>query len=337
MISEIELINQKGMNDRWDDDTNIKEKDLVCQLEARERHEGVYWKQNSRVKWLQEGERNTKFFHNSVLQNRNKSRIHKLKKMAVRKVESRKKIEEVITQHFSDILTEDGGDRRRAINRITDMIPRTVTRENNEMLLKSVSMQEVEEVIHQMAIGKAPGPDGFTLNFFHHFWDLIKEEVLEIVEESRNKRGIFKDFNATFLTLIPKEVGVDSPDKFRPIALCNVIYKIISKVIANRLKPIVPSLISSKQSGFVEGRNIFHGVILVHEVLHSLKSTRRPSMMIKLDIAKAYDKLIWKYMDKILEAFGFYPQWVEWVMGLVTTPFFNILLNESPTKVFHPS
>ena len=105
-----------------------------------------------------------------------------------------------------------------------------------------------------MALGKARGPDGFTSIFFHYFWDLVNEEVLEIVEESRIKKGFLKAFNATFLTLIPGEVGVDSPDKFRPIALCNVIYKIISRVIANRLKPLLPKLISPEQSGFVEGR-----------------------------------------------------------------------------------
>ena len=94
-----------------------------------------------------------------------------------------------------------------------------------------------------MATGKAPGPDGFTSNFFHNFWDLVKEEVLEIVEESRNTTGVLKDFNTTFVTLVTKEVGVDIHDKFRPIAFCNVIYKIISKVIANHLKPLLPRLI----------------------------------------------------------------------------------------------
>ena len=83
-------------------------------------------------------------------------------------------------------------------------------------------------------------------NFFHFFWDLVKEDVLNIMGESRTKKGVLKAFNATFLTLIPKEVGVDTPDKFRPIALCNVIYKIISKFIANRLKPLLPMLISPK-------------------------------------------------------------------------------------------
>ena len=105
------------------------------------------------------------------------------------RVETWREIEEELSQHFSDILKEDGGDRSRAINMITDLIPRTVTKENNEIqLVKLVSMQEVEEVIHQMALGKAPGPDGFTSNFFHHFWDLVKEEFIEILEESRKKR-----------------------------------------------------------------------------------------------------------------------------------------------------
>ena len=117
-------------------------------------------------------------------------------------------------------------------------------------------MQEVEEVIHQMAPRKAPGPDDFTSNFFHHFWDLVKEEVLEIVEESIITRGVLKAFNATFITLVPKEVGADRTEKFKPISMCNVIYNIISKVLSNCLKPLLPSLISPEQSRFMEGSQI---------------------------------------------------------------------------------
>ena len=92
------------------------------------------------------------------------------------------------------------------------LVPRLVTGENNEMLIKPIGMQEVEEAVNQMALGKAPVPDGFTSNFFHFFWDLFKEDVLNIVEESRTKKGVLKAFNATFLTLIPKEVGADTRD-----------------------------------------------------------------------------------------------------------------------------
>ena len=97
--------------------------------------------------------------------------------------------------------------------------------------------------MQQMAQGKAPSPNGFTSNFFHHFWGMIKDEVWAIVEESRTSRGVLKAFNATFLALIPKSEGDDAPGKFRPITLCNVIYKIISKFIANRLKPLLLGII----------------------------------------------------------------------------------------------
>ena len=159
-------------------------------------------------------------------------------------------------------MTEDSSERSQDIAHINTLIPRVITREDNEMLVKPISMQEVEEAVSQMAQGKAPGPEGFTTNFFHFFWDMIKDEVLEIVEESRCKRGVLKAFNATFLMLIPKGEGADTPSKFRPITLCNVIYKIISKVIVNRLKPLLPTLISPKQSGFVEGRQILDEIIL---------------------------------------------------------------------------
>ena len=98
-----------------------------------------------------------------------------------------------------------------------------------------------------MKEGTSPGPDGFTVNFFHHFWEMIKIDVWNIVEQSRVSRHILLALNATFLTLIPKSEGVDSRNKLCPISLCNVIYKIITKVIANRLKPIFPSLISLEQ------------------------------------------------------------------------------------------
>ena len=126
----------------------------------------------------------------------------------------------------------------------------------------------------QMEKGTAPRPDDFTVDFYQFFWDIVKEEVWEIVEESRRTRRILKAFNATFLTLIPKEQGENTPEKFRPISLCNVILKIVTKVIVNRLKPLLPSLVSSKQTRFVEGCQILDGIILAHEIIHSLKRSQ---------------------------------------------------------------
>ena len=122
---------------------------------------------------------------------------------------------------------------------------------------------------------------------------------------------MLKYFNPTFLSLIPKSEGADVPSKFRPISLCNLIYKIIAKVIENRLKPLLSGLIGPEQSGFIEGRQILDGIITVQEASHSLKCTRSPSMLIKLDRAKPYDKLSWKYLERVLQAFGFCQEWVE--------------------------
>ena len=95
-------------------------------------------------------------------------------------MEIRREIEAELTQHFSEILSEDGGEKSCDIERISNLVPRAVTAENNEMMTKPIGLQDVEEAVNQMALGKSPRPDGFTTNFFHHFWDLVKEDVLDI-------------------------------------------------------------------------------------------------------------------------------------------------------------
>lgn len=121
---------------------------------------------------------------------------------------------------------------------------------------------EVEETIFQMEKGKALRANGFTIDFFQNCWDLVKEELWKVVEKSTRTKRVLKAFNATFLSLIPKEQGVDSPGKFLPISLSNVVLKIITKVMENRLKPILPELVSREQSGFVEGKQILDRIIL---------------------------------------------------------------------------
>ena len=110
--------------------------------------------------------------------------------------------------------------------------------------MKSITLKEVQEAVFQIKEGTFPGLDGFTVNFFHNFWEMVEMDVWWIVEKSRISGHILPTLNATYLTLIQKREGVDTPNKFRPISLCNVIYKIIAKVIENRLKPILPALIS---------------------------------------------------------------------------------------------
>lgn len=148
---------------------------------------------------------------------------------------------------------------------------------------------------------------------------------------------VLKAFKATFLSLIPKENGADTPGKFRPISLCNVVLKIITKVMAYRLKPLLPGLVSQEQSGFVEGRQILDGIILTQEMIHSLKQTKIPGMLIKVDLAKAYDKVSWRFLKVVLKAFGFQHDKIRWIGNLVSSAFFSILVNGAPTSTFQAS
>jgi exonuclease III len=317
----------------------LKDQELKVnqQLEDRKRQEEILWKQKSRIQWLKEGDRNTKFFHRATIQRRHSNKITHLITEEGETLQSHADLETHLVGYFQDLLTEPLPDRSEAINQITKCVPALVTQEQNEALLRPFTIEEVDQALLDTPKCKAPGPDGFTSDFFHYCWQMIRTEVWEILEDSRITGEVLRAFNATFLALIPKEGQANRPKQYRPIALCNVIYKLLTKVIARRLKPILPTIISPEQSGYVEGRQILDSIILAHEVIHSLQKTKTPGMLLKLDISKAFDKLSWEYMKAMLLAFGFDQNWVTWILRLTSSAFFSLLINGVPSKPFSPS
>ena len=253
------------------------------------------------------------------------------------KMETHEEIESTFVTHFKKVHQEPHINRSIAIEKITRNILKLIIEEHNQLLLRTVDLQEVEATVRQLKAGKAPGLDGFTSNFFHNFCDLIKMEVWQVVEESRSLRCMFPGMNATFIALIPNEAQPSTPDKYRPITICNIIYKIVSKIIASRLKLFLPLIISPEQFGYVEGRQIMDNIILTHEIIYSLKQFKKPGMLLKIDLSKAFDSLSWLYIKKTLTAFGFAPPSIRWVMSLLSSSFFSVLTNGIPSSHFQPS
>lgn len=141
------------------------------------------------------------------------------------------------------------------------------------------------------------------------------------------KKGCFvREINHTIFTLIPKKSDCDSMSDYRPISLCNILYKIIAKALATRLKKLLPKLISENQNGFTPGREIADSIILVVEVIHSLHKDKLSGMLLRLDVSKAYDRVVWDFLLHVLKRFGFPQKWLDCIKFCMSTMNFSISL-----------
>ena len=146
--------------------------------------------------------------------------------------------------------------------------------------------------------------------------------------------------NETHIRLIPKVPSPQQVTEYRPIALCNVYYKIISKILTKRLQPLLSNIVSENPSAFVPGRMISDNVLITHEVLHYLKNSdaeKRCAMAVKTDMSKAYDRLEWEFIRLVFQRLGFHPKWISWIIQCVSTVTYSFLINGSPKGRVIPS
>lgn len=206
--------------------------------------------------------------------------------------------------------------------------------EENAELMDEVSMDELKTTLHSFQKDKSPGPDGWTIELFLGFFDVMGEDLLKVVEESRRSGRIHAPINATFIALIPK---VDKPETFddiRPISLCNCLYKIISKVISCGLKVVLSEKISKEQFSFLQGRQFHEAIVVAQEALHSLKTKNLSGAVLKLDLSKAYDRVSSLYVRMLLIHLGFNVSFVIWVMECISTTSFAVLINGTASPFF---
>jgi hypothetical protein len=158
--------------------------------------------------------------------------------------------------------------------------------------------KEVLETLKDMKRNASPGPDGFNVEFYIATWEWIGEDVVQLVRNFFHTGIMPSHINDTHIALIPKKLVPLIPADYRPISLCNVIYKIIAKCIANRLKPHLPDYIHPTQQAFIEGRRISNNIIIAQEITHSfaLSSWKNNAFMQKIDLAKAFNRLEWNFI-----------------------------------------
>lgn len=187
-----------------------------------------------------------------------------------------------------------------------------------------------------MGSNKRFGPDGLTINFYKNYWGIIKEAVVKEIQNTFQSRTIKKAYNHTFLVLIPKTDCVAKADQFKPIALCNVFLKIVTKIVATRIRKHLDNLIHPCQSAFISHRAIQDNIIINHEVMHFLKGKKgsKGYMAIKIDLAKTYDRVERKMLIHMLFVLGFEKKFTDLIHSCISSPLFSILINGVPFGYF---
>lgn len=251
--------------------------------------EKSYWSKKCKEKWAKSGDKNTKFFHASVKANRSKMFIEKLSDQMGREQRNECSKGVIAVDYFSSLFSSTNPLDFHHI--FHDFQPR------------------VKDAVFSINPSKAPGADGMSSLFFQQFWDIVGEQVTAEICNFFRTGVLPSEWNYTQLCLIPKKVNSSLMSDLRPISLCSVLYKVIAKILSQRLKPILPLIVSPTQSAFVSERLIYDNIFMAHEVLHSLSTQPTLSsqfMAIKSDMSKAFDRVEWKFLKELLQALGFH-------------------------------
>ena len=197
--------------------------------------------------------------------------------------------------------------------------------------------EEVLATVSGLNDDKAPGPDGFPIAFWSFSWDFVKDEVMGFFKDFFQNDQFVKSLNATFLVLVPKGSTVEDLKDLRPISLVGSLYKILLKVLANRIKSVMRLIISQSQNAFVEGRQILDAALIANEAVDSILRRKEKGILCKLDIEKAYDHIRWDFILQTLERMGFGSKWIRWMNWCISTASFSVMVNGSPTGFFRSS
>ncbi|WVZ88110.1 hypothetical protein U9M48_034662 [Paspalum notatum var. saurae] len=324
--------------DRAQDFRELSEEELALRSALKQRCLGLsslertMARQRARVRQIAEGDANTRYFH---IVARGKKKHMLIPKLCVgdNVVTEHSSMEAAVFDHFKRIFG-DVVHRPHSLN--LESLGYSPAAQLSA-LDSPFTEEEVWSTIKEMPGDRAPGPDGFTGDFYKTAWSVIKFDVLSALAEfHRGNGGGFHNLNNGLIVLLPKSPDASKPSDFRPIALVHSFGKLVSKLLANRLAPLLPDLISRNQTAFVRGRALHDSYKFVQAAAVTFRRKRLPVAMLKIDISKAFDTLSWSFLLEVLQRLGFSRRCGNWISILLFTASSSILLNGRPgPKIVH--
>ena len=247
-------------------------------------------------------------------------------------IDEPQKVKEEVRDFFSQRFQEPDHSRPR----LDGINFQTISQHQNNILGLSFQEEEVRQAIWDYGSERCPGPDGFNFKFIKKFWHLFKPDILCFLDEF-HANGVFpRDCNASFLALIPKVLYPHTLNDYRPISLIGCMYKIVAKLLAKRVKVVMPFIINETQSAFIEGRHLLHSALIANEVIDEAKRSNKSCLVFKVDYEKAYDSVSWNFLMYMMWRMDFSPKWIKWIEECVKSASISVLVNGSPTAEFLP-
>ncbi|GJR88976.1 RNA-directed DNA polymerase, eukaryota [Tanacetum coccineum] len=285
--------------------------------------------QKAKIKWAIEGDENSKYYHGVLNKKRNQLAIRGIL-VEGRWIESPILVKDEFLSYFASRFNKPPDYRLH----IDLDFPNKLSLEQQMVLEIEVTREEIKKAVWDCGVDKSPGPDGFTFGFYRRYWTFLENDVVEAVLYFFNHGQFPKGSNSSFITLIPKTQEAKMMKDFRPITLIGSLYKIIAKILANRLVVVLEDLVSDVQSAFVAKRQILDGPFILNELFQWCKMKKKHTMIFKVDFEKAYDSVRWDYLDDVLKRFGFGEKWCGWIQNCLLSSKGSVIVNGSPTKEF---
>jgi hypothetical protein len=232
------------------------------------REEEIYWSQRAKSIDILEGDSNTRYFQLVANGKRRKTRIFRLEQEEGI-IEGEENLKKYITKYYKGLFGAEKSNSFTLNEEMIEDIPQ-VSQEENEILTENFTEKEVREAIFQMKHNKAPGPDGFPIEFYQLFWNLIKDDLMAMFREFHDGHLPSSHLNYGVISLIPKLDEVKMIQRYRPLCMLNVSFKIFTKVLANRFTAVANRIIKPTQTAFLPGRYIMEGIVILHETLHEI-------------------------------------------------------------------
>jgi len=332
-----ELVAEIERFDRYDDEGNLQEDlrvrriELLSQLRNLEEKELAMVRQKAKVDWLKGVDTNSKFYHSRLRWRRAKSEIEGLWIDEVW-CEDPTRVKSYVKGYFESRF---GVNERFRLN-LDRVCFKTVTNDDNDMLCSNISESEILDAMSQCDSSKCPGPDGYNFSFVKNNWDIVGEDIVGAIMSFQSTGFIPTGCNASFITLVPKKDIPSNLNEFRPISLVGSVYKIISKILANRIKKVLPSVIDLNQAAFLGGRGILDSILVANETVDYLKKEKKSGILVKVDFEKTYYSVDWKFLYYMMKRLGFNGKWIKWIKACMESATVLVLVNGSPTEEFRP-